>query len=51
MLVKVPEKTRDYNSLADFIIQEEVFLDKPTNIGDGKITLGFGLTDPKWHRL
>ena len=44
-------KTRDYNGLADYIIQEEGFLDKPTNIGDGKITLGSGLTDPKWHNL
>lgn len=34
--------------LIDFVIKEEGFLDKPTNIGDGKITIGSGLTDPKW---
>lgn len=37
--------------VADFLIKEEGFLDKPTDIGDGKITLGSGLTDPKWHAL
>ena len=37
--------------VAGFLIKEEGFLDKPTDIGDGKITLGSGLTDPKWHAL
>lgn len=41
----------DYKGLIDFIIKEEGFLKKPTDIGDGKITLGSGLTDPKWHKL
>lgn len=39
------------NDLIDFIIQEEGFLDKPTNIGDGKITIGSGLTDKRWIDL
>lgn len=41
----------DYKGLIDFIIKEDGFLKKPTDIGDGKITLGSGLTDPKWHKL
>ena len=35
----------------DWIIREEGFNSKPENIGDGKITLGSGLTNPKWHKL
>lgn len=41
----------DYNGLVDYIINEEGFLESPTDIGDGKITLGSGLTDPRWHAL
>lgn len=37
--------------LVDWIIREEGFNTKPEDIGDGKITLGSGLTDPKWHAL
>lgn len=39
------------NDLVDWIIREEGFNRKPKDIGDGKITLGSGLTDPKWHAL
>ena len=39
------------NDLVDRVIQEEGFLAKPTNIGDGKMTLGSGLTASKWHKL
>ncbi len=39
------------NDLIDRVIQEEGFLAKPTNIGDGKMTLGSGLTASKWHKL
>ena len=39
------------NDLVDWIIREEGFNSKPENIGDGKITLVSGLTDPKWHAL
>lgn len=39
------------NDLVDFVIKEEGFNPYPKNIGDGKITLGSGLTDPKWHKL
>lgn len=37
--------------LVDWIIKEEGFLANPKDIGDGKITLGSGLTDPKWVNL
>ena len=37
------------DTLIDWVIKEEGFLDKPTNIGDGKITLGSGLTAQKWR--
>lgn len=37
--------------LVDWIIREEGFNTKPEDIGDGKMTLGSGLTDPKWHAL
>lgn len=41
----------DDNDLIDFLIKEEGFLNKPTNIGDGMMTLGSGLTAKKWHDL
>ena len=37
--------------VVDWLIQEEGFNKKPENIGDGKITLGSGLTSTKWHNL
>ena len=37
------------DTLIDWVIKEEGFLDKPTNIGDGKITLGSGLTAQQWR--
>lgn len=36
------------NNLIDWIINEEGFLDYPKDIGDGKLTIGSGLTNPKW---
>ena len=39
------------DDLVDFLIKEEGNLSKPTDIGDGKITLGSGLTAQKWHDL
>jgi len=36
------------DELIDWVIREEGFLNKPTDIGDGKVTIGSGLTDPKW---
>lgn len=42
-------KTND-DSLADMIIDLEGFLARPKDIGDGKITIGSGLTDPKYTR-
>lgn len=39
------------DNLVDSLIQWEGFLPHPKDIGDGKITLGSGLTDPRWHRL
>lgn len=39
------------DDLVNWIIKEEGFSAKPENIGDGKITLGSGLTNPKWHQL
>lgn len=39
------------NSIVDWIINEEGFNSKPENIGDGKITLGSGLTNSKWHKI
>ena len=39
------------DDLVDWIIREEGFLAKPKDIGDGKITLGSGLTAQKWHDL
>ena len=43
-------KHKDNEPLINWITQEEGFLRKPTDLGDGKITLGSGLTDPKWHK-
>lgn len=37
--------------LVDWIIREEGFNKKPEDIGDGKMTLGSGLTAKKWHDL
>lgn len=39
------------DNLVDSLIQWEGFLPHPKDIGDGKIALGSGLTDPRWHRL
>lgn len=39
------------NNIVDWIINEEGFNSKPENIGDGKITLGSGLTSSKWHKI
>ena len=39
------------DKLIDFVIQEEGFLEEPEDIGDGKQTLGSGLTAKKWHDL
>lgn len=41
----------DNDRLINYVIAEEGFEKRPTNIGDGKITLGSGLTEPKWHNL
>ena len=38
-------------NLVDSLLKWEGFLPHPKDIGDGKITLGSGLTDPRWHRL
>lgn len=47
------EEGGDTNSsnIVDWIIGEEGFSSKPENIGDGKITLGSGLTNSKWHKI
>lgn len=37
------------DDLVDWIIREEGFIANPRNIGDGKMTLGSGLTAKKWH--
>lgn len=39
------------DDLVDWIIREEGFNSKPEDIGDGKMTLGSGLTAKKWHDL
>ena len=39
------------DSLIDFVIQKEGFNETPTDIGDGKITIGSGLTAKKWIDL
>ena len=44
-------QTQSDDSLVDSLIQWEGFLSKPTDIGDGKTTIGSGLTDPKWLEL
>lgn len=38
----------DGENVVDSIIREEGFLSRPTNIGDGKQTIGSGLTKKKW---
>lgn len=53
-LVWVPDFSKqpiNNDAAIDFIIKEEGFLKKPKDIGDGKITIGSGLTDPKWIEL
>ena len=60
-ITSLPEIRKKYNEFAnggptdddliDWIIREEGFLTTPQNIGDGKITLGSGLTAQKWHDL
>lgn len=44
-------KGEDLEYLIDNIIKEEGFISAPKNIGDGKITIGSGLTDQKWLDL
>jgi len=44
-------KHQEDADLIDFVISKEGFLNNPQDIGDGKITLGSGLTDPRWHAL
>ena len=39
------------DELIDFVIKEEGFNTSPKDIGDGKLTLGSGLTEKKWHEL
>lgn len=39
------------NSIVDWIIGEEGFLSKPQDIGDGKMTIGSGLTASKWRNI
>ena len=39
------------DDLIDWIIREEGFSEKPEDIGDGKMTLGSGLTAKKWLEL
>lgn len=43
--------TDESNNIIDWIIGEEGFNTKPEDIGDGKTTLGSGLTNPKWHKM
>lgn len=46
------EKGKDpYEDFVDSVIKEEGFLIQPTDIGDGKITIGSGLTSQKWIDL
>ena len=44
-------KTWNDNDIADLIIGFEGFLPHAKDIGDGKITIGSGLTNPKYTRL
>lgn len=37
------------DDLVDWIIREEGFIGSPQDIGDGKMTIGSGLTAQKWH--
>lgn len=40
-----------YNSTADLIAGFESFIPVTRNIGDGKLTIGYGTTDPKYARV
>ena len=39
------------NEILNYLLIKEDFLPEPTDIGDGKITIGSGLTNPKWLDL
>lgn len=39
------------NEILNYLLIKEDFLPEPTDIGDGKITIGSGLTDSKWLDL
>lgn len=39
-----------YNDTVDYIIGHEGFMEYAGDIGDGKISIGSGLTDPKWTK-
>ena len=39
------------NEILNYLLVKEDFLPKPTDIGDGKMTIGSGLTDSKWLDL
>lgn len=42
---------QEYEEFVDGLIKREGFISQPKNIGDGKITIGSGLTDKKWLDL
>ena len=48
---KQPKPSVVDDELIDWVIREEGFLENPRDIGDGKITLGSGLTAQKWRDL
>lgn len=39
------------NEILNYLLIKEDFLPEPTGVGDGKITIGSGLTDSKWLDL
>lgn len=39
------------NEILNYLLIKEDFLPEPTDLGDGKITIGSGLTDSKWLDL
>ena len=39
------------NEILNYLLVKEDFLPEPTDIGDGKLTIGSGLTDSKWIDL
>ena len=39
------------NEILNYLLIKEDFLPEPTDLGDGKITIGSGLTDSKWIDL